>query len=46
MIRFFIKTVNANVARIRIADLSKNPPAQVKYWENWGQDALLDGWHD
>jgi hypothetical protein len=33
--------------RVMIADFSGGqPPAQVRYWENWGQSPLLDGWHD
>jgi len=40
----FINT-NPQGGRIMIADFSTGkPPAQVRYWENWGQDNILDGW--
>jgi hypothetical protein len=30
-----------------IADFSSGkPPLQVKYWENWGEEKILDGWID
>jgi hypothetical protein len=30
-----------------VADFSTGkPPAQVKYWETWGDNRLLDGWID
>jgi IgA peptidase M64 len=32
--------------RVMIADFGGGVPAQVRYWENWGQDPLLNGWHD
>jgi hypothetical protein len=33
--------------RVMIADFGDgNPPAEVRYWENWGQSTLLNGWHD
>jgi hypothetical protein len=37
----------ASGGRVLVADFSSGePPAQVKYWENWGQSSLLDGWED
>jgi hypothetical protein len=32
--------------RVMVADFGGNAPAQVPYWKNWGDVALLDGWHD
>jgi hypothetical protein len=33
--------------RIMIADFSSGQvPAQVRYWEDWGQHPLFNGWHD
>ena len=33
--------------RVLIADFSNGqPPAQVKYWESYGQSDLLNGWHN
>jgi hypothetical protein len=32
--------------RVMVADFSGGVPAQVRYWENWGQSNLLNGWHD
>jgi hypothetical protein len=32
--------------RVMVADFSSGVPAQVRYWENWGQSNLLNGWHD
>jgi hypothetical protein len=29
-----------------IADFSEGPPVRGKYWENWGQFANLDGFHE
>jgi hypothetical protein len=43
----FINRQNANDGRVMIADFGDgNPPAEVRYWENWGQSNLLNGWHD
>ncbi len=32
--------------RVLIADFSQGPPVRGLYWENWGDHAELDGWHD
>ncbi|WP_429650434.1 tyrosinase family protein, partial [Skermanella aerolata] len=32
--------------RVMVADFSQGPPVRGLYWENWGQFAELDGWHD
>lgn len=33
--------------RALVADfVDGNPPAEVRYWETWGQSTLLDDWHD
>jgi hypothetical protein len=43
----FINRLNANDGRVMIADFSDgNPPAEVRYWENWGENPLFNGWHD
>ena len=43
----FLNRTNAGDGRVMVADFSSgNPPAQVKYLEQWGQSALLDGWED
>ena len=39
--------VNPQGGRVMIADFSSGkPPLQVKYWENWGEEKILDGWID
>ena len=43
----FINTRAGSGGRVMIADFaSGNPPAQVRYWEDWGNNPTLDGWHD
>ncbi|MBV9536143.1 MAG: hypothetical protein JO321_12100, partial [Solirubrobacterales bacterium] len=43
----FLDRTDVGDGRVLIADFSTGgPPAQVKYWENWGQSPLLDGWED
>ena len=33
--------------RVMVADFSRGAaPAQVRYWENWGQSPMLNGWHN
>lgn len=33
--------------RVMIADFRDGVvPAEVRYWENWGDSGMLDGWHD
>jgi Common central domain of tyrosinase len=40
-------TVRPNVGRIMVADFSgAAPPAAVRYWEDWGNNPLFDGWQD
>jgi hypothetical protein len=34
------------MTRVVVADFSKGAPAGVRYWENWWQSQVLDGWHD
>jgi len=42
-----INSINSNDGRIMVADFSSGkPPAQIKYWENWGESHILDGWID
>jgi tyrosinase-like protein len=42
-----INRTDAGDGRIMIADFSGGEvPAQVRYWENWGQHELFDGWQD
>jgi Common central domain of tyrosinase len=40
-----VNRTDAGDGRIMIADFSGGQvPAQVRYWENWGQDPLFNGW--
>ena len=46
-VMFLNRTNNGGDGRVLIADFSSGqPPAQVRYLENWGQFPLLDGWED
>jgi hypothetical protein len=40
--------INRQVAggRVFIADFSQGKPVQQKYWEEWGESGVLDGWLD
>jgi hypothetical protein len=43
----FLNMTDAGDGRILIADFSSgHPPATVRYWESWGQSAMLDSWQD
>ncbi len=43
----FLNRTDAGDGRVLIADFSGGqPPAQIRYWEQWGQSPLLDGWED
>lgn len=45
-VMFFNRT-NAGDGRVMVADFSNGaPPMKVRYWENWGDSSLLDGWLD
>jgi hypothetical protein len=38
---------DGNGGRVMIVDYSGGQvPGQVRYWENWGQNGLLNGWQD
>jgi hypothetical protein len=42
-----VNRTDAGDGRIMIADFSGGqPPAQVRYWENWGDNPLFNGWQD
>jgi hypothetical protein len=43
----FLNRSDAGDGRVLVADFSSGlPPAQVKYWEDWGQSPLLNGWEN
>ena len=43
----FINRRNAGDGKIMIADFSNDkPPVNIKYWENWGESNLFNGWLD
>ncbi|MFG1709142.1 hypothetical protein ACFLIM_38720, partial [Nonomuraea sp. M3C6] len=42
-----INRTNAGDGRVMVADFSSGQsPATVRYWENWGEHPLFNGWQD